>query len=54
MGAMGGAARIPWTSIERYAATRGFDDDLLARMMWAMDGVYLEWLNEKQKTPNAN
>jgi hypothetical protein len=54
MGAMGGASRIPWSSIERYASSRGLDDEVLARMCWAMDDVYLEWLAEKQKTPDAN
>lgn len=54
-GSMGGASRIPWSSIERYAANRLFDDeDVLARMIWAMDEVYLEWLNEKQKPADAN
>lgn len=51
MGAMGGASRIPWSSIERYADSRGFDDEILARMCWAMDDVYLELLAEKQKAP---
>lgn len=55
LGAMGGAGRIPWSSIERYAEKHLFDDaEILARMMWAMDGVYLEWLAEKQKKPDAN
>jgi hypothetical protein len=47
---MGGAGRIPWSSIARYAADNLFEDpELLARMLWAMDAVYLEWLTEKQK-----
>jgi hypothetical protein len=51
LGAMGGAGRIPWSSIARYAAANLFEDaELLARMLWAMDAVYLEWLTEKQKT----
>jgi hypothetical protein len=55
LGAMGGAGRIPGSLIENYAEKNQFEDaELLARMMWAMDDVYLEWLAEKQKTPNAN
>jgi hypothetical protein len=52
---MGGAGRIPWSTVDQYAEKNQFDDAaLLARMLWAMDDVYLEWLAEKQKTPNAN
>lgn len=51
---MGGASRIPWSSIERYAISRGFDDELLSRMIWSMDDVYLEWLAEKQKATDAD
>ena len=53
MGAMGGAGRIPLASIRRDAARFGFDDEdaeeTLARMMWAMDDVYLAWLDEEQR-----
>lgn len=49
LGAMGGAGRIPWSSIDVYADKHGFDADLLSRMMWAMDDVYLVWLGEQQK-----
>ena len=55
IGAMGGAGRIPWSSIARFAETHLFDDDvLLSRMMWGMDDVYLEWLTEKQKKSDAS
>lgn len=59
LGAMGGAGNIPWSSIERYASHDGFDADVLARMMWAMDDVYLGWLADQMKKPtekpsNAN
>ncbi|HEX4302830.1 MAG TPA: hypothetical protein VHZ78_08550 [Rhizomicrobium sp.] len=48
--AMGGAGRIPWSSIERYAARNGVEDArLLARMLWAMDVVYLDWLADQVK-----
>lgn len=54
-GAMGGANRIPWASIESFAETAQFNDSfLLARMMWAMDEVFLPWLNEQQKTDDAD
>jgi hypothetical protein len=54
-GAMGGASRIPWSSIDDYAEKHLFEDSgILARMIWAMDDVYLEWLSEKQKKPDAN
>lgn len=51
LGAMGGAGNIPWSSIERYADGNAFDADVLARMMWAMDDVFLAWLGEQQKKP---
>lgn len=55
MGAMGGAGRVPWSKIVEYAAKNLFDDeDVLSRMIWAMDDIYLEWLAEKQKTPDAD
>lgn len=47
LGAMGGAGNIPWSSIERYARRDSFDADVLARMMWAMDDVYLSWLSDQ-------
>jgi hypothetical protein len=50
MGAMGGAGRIPWSVIDRYAEKNLFDDtDQLARMLWAMDDVYLSWMAEQSK-----
>lgn len=52
---MGGAGRVPWSSIERYAENHHLEEPrVLARMIWAMDDVYLQWLSEKQKTTNAN
>lgn len=54
-GAMGGASQIPWTAIVAYADRQGFHDpDRLARMLWAMDEVYLAWLNEKQKNKDGH
>lgn len=51
LGAMGGAGRIPWRSIRDHAADCGFaDPEQLARMLWAMDGVYLKWLADEQKS----
>lgn len=51
LGAMGGAGRIPYSVIERYAETHLFDDaDQLARMLWAMDDVYLAWMAEQAKS----
>jgi hypothetical protein len=52
-GAMGGAGRIPWSAIDRYADKSGFETDHLSRMLWAMDVVFLEWLAEKQKTEST-
>jgi hypothetical protein len=53
MGAMGGAGRIPLASIRRDAARFGFDgedaEETFARMMWAMDDVYLAWIDERQR-----
>jgi hypothetical protein len=53
MGAMGGAGRIPLASIRRDATRFGFDgedaEETFARMMWAMDDVYLAWLDERQR-----
>lgn len=53
LGAMGGAGRIPLAAIRREAARLGFDDedaeDQLVRMLWKMDDVYLEWLDEEMK-----
>ena len=50
MGAMGGAGRIPWSVIDRYAERNLFDDvDQLSRILWAMDDVYLEWMAEQAK-----
>lgn len=55
LGAMGGAGRIPFSSIDRYAEKNLFDDpEQLSRMLWAMDSVYLTWLSEKQKNPDAS
>lgn len=52
LGAMGGAGRIPWSTIDQYAEKNLFEDAaVLARMLWAMDDEYLTWLAEKQKTP---
>jgi hypothetical protein len=54
LGAMGGAGRIPFGSIDRYASQNLFDDEIvLSRMLWAMDDVYLEWMAEKQKTADG-
>jgi hypothetical protein len=54
MGAMGGAGRIPWSVIDRYAERNLFEDsDHLARMLWAMDGVYLEWMADEAKAKTA-
>ena len=51
LGAMGGAGRIPFSKIQDYADRNGFEDaDLLARMLWAMDDVYLPWLAEQIKS----
>jgi hypothetical protein len=51
LGALGGAGRIPWSAIDRYAERNHFEDvDLLARMLWAMDDVYLAWVAEKAKS----
>ncbi len=50
MGAMGGAGRIPLSVITRYAEKNLFEDEQhLARMLWAMDDVYLEVLAERSK-----
>lgn len=53
MGALGGAGRIPLASIRRDAVRYGFGDEdaeeTFTRMMWAMDDVYLAWLDEKQR-----
>ncbi|MBN9022167.1 MAG: hypothetical protein J0H08_08760 [Rhizobiales bacterium] len=50
MGSMGGAGRIPRRSIRDYADDWDFADvDQLARMLWAMDDVYLKWLADEQK-----
>ncbi len=52
---MGGAGRIPWRSIRDYAYDFLFEDaGQLARMMWAMDDVYLRWLDDERKSQNAN
>lgn len=48
-GAMGGAGRIPWRSIRDHADDYWFDAEQLARLLWAMDGVYLDWLSDRQK-----
>ena len=50
MGAMGGAGRIPGSVIDLYAERNLFEDtDLLARMLWAMDDVFLAVMAERSK-----
>lgn len=50
---MGGAGRIPWSKVMQFADESAIaspdDRDRLWRMIGAMDGVYLEWLADKQK-----
>lgn len=50
---MGGAGRIPWSKAMEFCERSGIaspdDRDRFWRMMGALDGVYLEWLSEKQK-----
>jgi hypothetical protein len=54
MGAMGGAGRIPWSVIDRYAERNLFDDsDHLARILLVMDDVYLTWLADEAKARSA-
>ncbi|HEX2554252.1 MAG TPA: hypothetical protein VHL98_11150 [Microvirga sp.] len=52
-GAMGGAGRIPWSSIDRYAARHGIDDpdafDRFKRLLGAMDRAYLDHEAERAK-----
>jgi hypothetical protein len=49
----GDGRRIPLASMRRDATRFGFDgedaEETFARMMWAMDDVYLAWLNEEQR-----
>jgi hypothetical protein len=55
MGAMGGAGRIPFSVIDRYAEKNLFEDtELLARMLWAMDDVFLTHLVEQSKRRTAS
>lgn len=52
MGALGGAGRIPWSSINAYALRYGIDGEdfeHLVHMIDAMDDVFLGWLAERQE-----
>lgn len=47
-----GRGPIPWSSIHRYGERYGLvkdDFDRLARIIRAMDGAYLSYLNERDK-----
>lgn len=52
-GALGGAGRIPWSAIDRYAARHEIDDpddfDRLRRMIRAQDRAYLDHMAEEAK-----
>lgn len=55
-GAMGGEFPLPFSSIDRYAKRYGIAGrafDILHELLYALDGVHLEIVAEKQKEEEA-